>query len=805
MPITLSNLVGTLDELQAALTGAGTSDITINSTISIDKDTVIDLNGKKVNIVANFSRDAVFTLDAEGITLTFKSSTGSGGIVPVRLNQAVALIENNNFNNTVTFDAGFNVDYSAFENFNVIRSPKAMTLNFTGANITSEKRISATAINISGGSITCSGEDVAIYVSKNGTFNMSGGTVKTTSENYGSILLNSRGTANISGGTTESIRINGDGGSLKISDDAKIIDDGSGIYIPEESTNVSIEMSGGSIESGYNGISNHSASSKINITGGTISAVEIGIASKGSVNISGGEIISKGTKYFSVVAKGEDAFVSISGGNFISKGNGCLCLNGGAKGNVSGGIFEGYYAIGIRDSNSGLIDEVRDAIFNTDFDYGLLNGACVKIHGVTYKHSGEGWSNIKVNFTDSDKTKLDSVDIRSGAVEVTDKNGTHTLKEGDEYEYVKSFNKIIKYWQGHLFTKYDLRYRAEILASLYFGLQTDKIIMLVGNPGTGKTTLVKYLAKSFGFEDAAIIPVQPNWTDKGDLLGYYNPLNKSYMATEFLEALIKFSNLAKNQPDKIFIICLDEMNLAHIEYYFAEFLSALQTDRKISLYSESIRENILRELQIGGFDLNSDIEFDANAFLEMNVTERQYYLDLWRMYDMMKKIPDVLTIPPNVKFFGTLNQDETTLDVSPKVIDRAYIIRLEMSDEKLNFDGDFKNTLEYKPIESYRKKFNADLDAKNLKDSMNAVAPISYRLIEQIFNHKNFKTWQSVIGGKSLADFIISSCFLPKVRLDEDAYKIKIDALKDLCKGRVLSEKILTDIDDGVEADYWRR
>jgi len=398
------------------------------------------------------------------------------------------------------------------------------------------------------------------------------------------------------------------------------------------------------------------------------------------------------------------------------------------------------------------------------------------------------------------------VEIRSGSVEVTDKSGVNILNAGDTYEYVKSFDKIIKYWQGHLFTKYDLRYRAEILASLYFGLQTDKIIMLVGNPGTGKTTLVQYLAKSFGFEDAAIIPVQPNWTDKGDLLGYYNPLNKSYMATEFLETLIKFSNLAKNQPDKIFIICLDEMNLAHIEYYFAEFLSALQTkERNISLYSKSIRENIQRELQIGGFDLNSDIEFDANAVLEMNVTERQYYLDLWRMYYMMKKIPDVLTIPPNVKFFGTLNQDETTLDVSPKVIDRAYIIRLEMSDEKLNFDGDFKNTLEYKTIESYRKKFNADLDVKNLKDSMNAVAPISYRLIKQIFDNENFNTWQRVIGGKSLADFIISSCFLPKVRLDEKAYKIKIDALKALCKGRVLSEKIFNDINDGAEADYWRR
>lgn len=799
MPITLSNLVGTLDELQSALTGADVSDITINSTISIDKDTVIDLNGKTVNIVANFSRDAVFTLNNPNITLTLKSSNGSGGIVPLRLSQFVTLVQNDNINNTVTFDAGFDVDYSEKENFYVIKSSKKMTLNFSGANIKTNKLIWANHINILDGSITCT-DATALYVSKKGTFNMSGGTVKSTSENNFSIVISDGVKANITGGTTGSIRMNGDGGSLKISNNAKIVDRSSGIAIPEESSNVSIEMSGGSIESiDAVGIGNGSLSSMINISGGKISTGGNGIYSKGAVNISDGEIFSKGTNFVSVFADGENAVVSISGGNLTSSGNVCVHFENGAKGKITGGIFEGYYAISIADSKSGLSDEVQNAVFKTDFHYGLRQGACVKINGVTYTNAGENWSNIKIQYNDSEENKIDSVSIRNGAVEVADKIGTRTLKEGDEYEYVKSFNKTIKYWQAHLFTKYALRYRAEILGSLYFALQTDKLILLVGNPGTGKTTLVQYLAKSFGFEDAAIIPVQPNWTDKGDLLGYYNPIDKNYMATEFLETLIKFSRLAENQPDKIFIICLDEMNLAHIEYYFAEFLSALQTDRKISLYSESIKENILRELKIANFNP------DENACLEMNVTERKYYLELWRMYDMIQKFPAALTIPPNVKFFGTLNQDETTLDVSPKVIDRSYIIRLEMSDEKLNFDGDFENTLEYQPIESYIKKYSADINVDALKNSMNAVTPISYRLIAQILKNENFDTWQKIIGGDNLADFIISSCFLPKVRLDEKAYKIKIDALKKLCERHMLSEKILNDINTGIEADYWRR
>ncbi|MBQ9487129.1 MAG: hypothetical protein IJU91_04910, partial [Selenomonadaceae bacterium] len=297
MLIKPSKLVGTLEELQAALNNPDISDITINSTIFISENTVIDFHGKRVTIVLNFSRSSVFILDAEGIELTFKSSTGSGGIVPVRLNQDVALIQNDNINNTVTFDAGFNVDYSESKNFNIIKSSKKTTLNFSGANIKNNKLIWANRINISGGSITCTSA-TAIYISKNGTFNMSGGKVQSTSENNVGIVIGDGVKANIFGGTAGSIRINGDGASLKISSDAKIIDDRYNcicIYISEESTNVSIEMSGGSIESGYIGINNSSVSSKINITGGTISANDNGIYSKGSVNITGGEIISKGT------------------------------------------------------------------------------------------------------------------------------------------------------------------------------------------------------------------------------------------------------------------------------------------------------------------------------------------------------------------------------------------------------------------------------------------------------------------------------------------------------------------------------
>ena len=128
-----------------------------------------------------------------------------------------------------------------------------------------------------------------------------------------------------------------------------------------------------------------------------------------------------------------------------------------------------------------------------------------------------------------------------------------------------------------------------------------------------------------------------------------------------------------------------------------------------------------------------------------------------------------------------------------------------MFKENLNCDGDFERSLQYMPLESYQQKYPADIDVDAFNNTMDAVAPTSYRLIAQVLQNPNFDTWQKIIGDNQLEDFIISSYILPKIRFDEDAYKKKIYALKNLCEGHKLSEKILNEIDTGSEADFWRR
>ena len=367
--------------------------------------------------------------------------------------------------------------------------------------------------------------------------------------------------------------------------------------------------------------------------------------------------------------------------------------------------------------------------------------------------------------------------------------------------------------------EYRLDYSEEILRDIYLGLETEQLLLLVGKPGTGKTSLVRYLAKSLGFTDAAIIPVQSGWSDKSDLIGYYNPLEKTYSSTPFLDKLLEFCQAAKQHPEKLYFICLDEMNLAHVEHYFAEFLSVLQerdsSKRILRLYSGTLRMDMARELRVNAF-LNEDgyptVTFDKDKLNESSVSEKKYYLELCRQASMFIRYPDKLAIPRNVKFFGTLNQDETTLDLSPKVLDRAYVIHLERQSELGENDIDTKLPLMYKPLTKYDSINDDDFTKppeRIIKKIDNVIeGGLSHRTMSFIKSN-NFSAWEKVVGKKAAWDCLIASMVLPRMRYEKRTdvnWDTRINNLREMCRDFAISDTIFKAIlsKDEDELDFWR-
>lgn len=255
-------------------------------------------------------------------------------------------------------------------------------------------------------------------------------------------------------------------------------------------------------------------------------------------------------------------------------------------------------------------------------------------------------------------------------------------------------NKAIAYIQAFM-KKKGIVYRRNVLEDFFSLLTTHDLIILAGDSGSGKTNLVKSFAEAIGGK-SIIVPVKPNWTSAEDLLGYYNPLEQKYLSTPFLEALFE---AAKN-PNIPYFICLDEMNLARVEYYFADFLSLLEERGQapeFQLYSDSESSHLVSEIKnflslvdeskeklkktdlVGFLDLLRDVEVNAKLHELCGFKEGdsllKYHAQLRRLLGNYINTPSSIRLPPNVRIIGAINVDETTHYLSPKILDRAHIVR----------------------------------------------------------------------------------------------------------------------------------
>ena len=258
------------------------------------------------------------------------------------------------------------------------------------------------------------------------------------------------------------------------------------------------------------------------------------------------------------------------------------------------------------------------------------------------------------------------------------------------------YRQAVSYIQSYLVNN-DILYPRHIIENFITLLRTKDLIVLAGDSGSGKTNLVKSFAKAVGGK-SIIIPVKPNWTSSEDLLGYYNPLEKKYLATPFLEALLE----AHYNPETPYFICLDEMNLARVEYYFADFLSLLESrdeEPKITLYSEDESSHVLSELKavvdiiqstkmkyskdgvVSFIELLKDEQLNSQLRAAFGFGEQdsliKYHNEIRRMLSAVMELPASIKMPANVHLVGAINIDETTHYLSPKILDRAHIMRFE--------------------------------------------------------------------------------------------------------------------------------
>lgn len=232
-------------------------------------------------------------------------------------------------------------------------------------------------------------------------------------------------------------------------------------------------------------------------------------------------------------------------------------------------------------------------------------------------------------------------------------------------------------------------------------MRTKPFLLFAGISGTGKSRIVKQLAYKSCPDHAelrkdttspgnyCLIEVKPNWHDSTELLGYRSQIgSKHYVLTPFIKFLVN----AMLHSDTPFFACLDEMNLAPVEQYFAEFLSVLESRKKKDghITSEAlIKADVFKEFEhqlrneLFGLESSTSDEYGTHATSDPTL----HYGKENEVYETLKT--DGLRIPENLIVIGTVNMDETTHQFSRKVIDRAMTIEMNIADGEAPFTSFF--------------------------------------------------------------------------------------------------------------------
>ena len=201
------------------------------------------------------------------------------------------------------------------------------------------------------------------------------------------------------------------------------------------------------------------------------------------------------------------------------------------------------------------------------------------------------------------------------------------------YDEAESLEEICIRFRNFSANRLKLYYDIDDIRRFVAGLAVTHIVIMQGMSGTGKTSLA-YAFGEFLKNPSVIVPIQPMWKERTDLIGYYNEFTKRFNETVLLQKMYE-----ANYNGEMYVTVLDEMNIARVEYYFAEFLSLLELPNPESRY----------------LDVVSD-KWDSDPKLLKN---------------------GQLKLPENMWFVGTANNDDSTFSISDKVYDRAMVMNLD--------------------------------------------------------------------------------------------------------------------------------
>ncbi|SCH49128.1 MrcB family domain-containing protein [Romboutsia sp. 1001713B170207_170306_H8] len=307
-------------------------------------------------------------------------------------------------------------------------------------------------------------------------------------------------------------------------------------------------------------------------------------------------------------------------------------------------------------------------------------------------------------------------------------------------------------------------YEYNQLSNLYLSLKTKPFVILAGISGTGKSKIVQLLANSLGAtsenKQFKTISVRPDYNDSTELIGYKN-LNDEFIQGTLTKVIAEASK--EENKNKPYFVCLDEMNLARVEYYLSDYLSIIESRKKVD--GEIITDNIVDEYKI-------------------------------KLY-----------IPDNLYIIGTVNMDDTTFQFSRKVLDRANTIEfsdvdlenlfpeeIQEEQEALQVDNNFLKTSYLKTIDieqeyrEYAKTINKKIIEINeiLKISQKQFA---YRVRDEIIFYMIENKKSQLLEDDLAFDYQIMQKILPAIVGSEYSIcEVLIKLFNFVCDKKVIEE-----------------